>query len=173
MRQDATRRDKGWEGCRRLRAMGNIYGKRTKAGRQGGGREHGVKKKGQKQKGADVFCWLKRNKGTTQKARVRQVENSGKAKKDARMSSLSLVNKKGRRKKDDNNKRPKRRFKNMDIHIPRRCDVMVSSAPSPSSCQCLLSVLLPYADDETGIDPDDAVDTPFKREHQNSVKDVR
>jgi hypothetical protein len=33
---------------------------------------------------------------------------------------------------------------------------MASSAPSP---QYLLSVLLPYAEDETGIGPD-AVDTP-------------
>jgi hypothetical protein len=40
---------------------------------------------------------------------------------------------------------------------------MVSSAPSPSSCRSLLSVLLPYAEDETGIGPDDEVDTPFKR----------
>lgn len=46
---------------------------------------------------------------------------------------------------------------------------MVSSAPSP---QYLLSVLLLYAEDETGIGPG-VVDTPFKIKSSNSVKDVR
>ena len=64
---------------------------------------------------------------------------------------------------------PKGVPKKLDIHV--RGGVMVSSAPSPSSCQCLLSGLLPYAEDETGIGPGDAVDTPFKRS-SNLVKDV-
>ena len=42
--------------------------------------------------------------------------------KDTQKSSLSLVNKKEEKKENDNNKRPKRHFKKLDIHI--RGDVM-------------------------------------------------
>lgn len=49
---------------------------------------------------------------------------------------------------------------------------MISSAPPQSSFRFLLSVLLPHAEDETGIGPDGAVDTPFK-EYRSSVKVVR
>jgi hypothetical protein len=65
---------------------------------------------------------LEINRRPHRKLTYGQVENSGETKKDTQKSSLSLVNKKGRKKKDDNNKRPKRLFKKLDIHI--RGDVM-------------------------------------------------
>ena len=90
--------------------------------------------------------------------RVRQVENSGKAKakKDNRKSSLPLVNKKkkGKEKDDGDTKKPKGRFKKVGYAMMWWFQVL-----PPSSCQCLL---LPYAEDETGIGPD-VLDTPFKR----------
>jgi hypothetical protein len=128
IRRQWTGRDKDWEGDRRLRdrdgknlrqankSRDEALGGRRGAGRQGGGREQGAKKR-TKTKRRGCFLLVRKKQGGHTGSSIRQVENSGKTKKDTQKSSLSLVNKKGKRKKDDNNKRPKRRFKKLDIHI--------------------------------------------------------
>ncbi len=109
-RQDATRRDKDWEDHRRLRESDGknlsqanksrdeaIGGKRG-TGRQGGGREQGAKKS-TKTKGRGCFLLVGKKQGGHTESSIRQVENSGKTKKDTQKSSLSLENKKGKEKK--------------------------------------------------------------------------
>ena len=139
------------------------------AGTGGGG--GGRKKADKSEKKEGRFFLLARketqrgpHKKTCSRSRTTTSRTQGKTKKDTRKSSLSLVN----TKENEMRKKGRRRRQQQETQktFSKRCDVMVSKCSLSIKLPAPTVVLLSYADDETGIGPGDAVDTPFKKQDQ-------